>query len=281
MVTSSWTPYRANRCEATADDRSRPSDGRPVGRPAASVARVLDPPSTLHTEASGVRPVQRRDLVAQVRDAIIELIRVKDMNPGDQLPSEGQLHKELGVGRSTVREAVRILVHLGVVETRQGQGTFVGRRRVVPGESLADRLVDARVPDVHEARRAMEMEAVSLAAERRTDDDLKAMRDVLKTCRAAVAQKDMERFAEADRSFHTLVVRAAGNPVLIGLYGELSDVLLTTMQELAPLGDLDNPGHVHDQIFDAILERKPAAARKALRTHLAETQRRLNRALGT
>jgi GntR family transcriptional repressor for pyruvate dehydrogenase complex len=229
--------------------------------------------------AGSVRPIQRRDLVAQVRDAIIEMIREQDLNPGDQLPSEGQLHQDLGVGRSTVREAVRILVHLGVVETRQGQGTFVGRRRAIHGESLIDRLVDAHVPDVHEARRAMEMEAVGLAAERRNDADLKAMRAALKACRDAVARKDMVRFAQADRKFHTLVVEATANSVLVGLYGELSDVLLTTMQELAPLGDLESAGHVHDLIFQAILDKNPAAARRALRTHLNETERRLHKAL--
>ncbi|MGH3274667.1 MAG: FadR/GntR family transcriptional regulator, partial [Streptosporangiaceae bacterium] len=126
---------------------------------------------------------------------------------------------------------------------------------------------------------AVEMEAVALAAQRRGDKDLKAMKDALKDCRTAAAQQDMVRFAEADRRFHTLVVEATANPVLIGLYAELSDVLLTTMRELAPFGELKSQGRLHNLIYDAICEQNAVTARKHLRAHLHETERRLHEAL--
>src|SRR3546814_20079193 len=98
-------------------------------------------------------------------------INAGEWTPGMRIPTESQLSNSLGVGRNTVREAVRALVHTGVLEVRQGAGTFVLSSRDASG--LLQRLDQAALHDTSEVRRALEVEAARLTASRRTDEDRK------------------------------------------------------------------------------------------------------------
>src|SRR5271169_875714 len=115
--------------------------------------------------------IRRQQLVEQVIEHLNNVISSGTYAIGAKLPAEPQLMEELGIGRSTLREAIRVLSHNGVLEVRQGDGTYV---RALPdsGETLARRLRRARVREVQEVRKTLEIEIVRLAAERHKEEDL-------------------------------------------------------------------------------------------------------------
>jgi len=156
-----------------------------------------------------IRQAPRRKLAETVAQQILDAVR--DLPPGTRLPPERELTQRLGVGRSTVREALNGLAMIGVVEIRHGQGVFVAER--APGARTPDAGTPDRITDeLLEARRIVEVELARLAAERRSEDDLTKMQEVLDQHRA-----HLEAFegpvVEASQ-FHLLVAEAARNHVL-------------------------------------------------------------------
>ena len=123
------------------------------------------------------RPVRRSQLVNEVIEQLRLRVSSGDLKVGDKIPSESVLVTELGVGRTTLREAVRVLEHAGLFEVRQGSGTYL--RSVSNSESFAPRLRHARVLEVLDIRRALEIEITRMAAAYRTDAALVAMREAL------------------------------------------------------------------------------------------------------
>ncbi len=140
---------------------------------------------------------------------------------GGRLPSETELAQRLEVGRSTVREAVRALVHAGLLETRQGSGTYV--RAVTPRADWEPRLRRAAVLEAYEVREALEVQAARLAASRRTEADIEALAVCLAERDRAAG--DDASFVEADLAFHRSVVAAAHNPLLAEMFDSFAAVL--------------------------------------------------------
>ena len=170
-----------------------------------------------------------RSLSEVVADRVLDEIVSGRLGPAETLPPEAELASSHGVSRLTVREAVKSLGHVGVVEVRRGHGTFVcGSERWSP---LEPRLLEARVRHegprqsvrlLLEARRAVERAAAELAAQRRTSADLAAMQKTLDQMEAA---SDEAAFACADLDFHNALFRAAGNPYLVALLQPLAQLL--------------------------------------------------------
>lgn len=187
---------------------------------------------------------------------------------GGKLPSEPCLAQQMGVGRSTVREAVRVLAHAGVLEVRQGSGTFV---RTTTGD-FAMRLQRAEAAEVYEVRRALEVEAAALAARRRTDDDLAAIEEALQR-RATEREKGRGHdFLVADVAFHKAVVDAAHNPLLSTLYASSIAAIERAIEGVIADPSLATiPAGVHEQLAVAIRARDPRAAIAAVREHLDGT----------
>ncbi|MFQ3661230.1 MAG: GntR family transcriptional regulator [Chloroflexaceae bacterium] len=161
--------------------------------------------------------IQRQQLVDQVIERLRARIDAGEFPPGSRLPPEPQLMAELGVGRSTVREAVRALAHSGVLEVRQGDGTYV-RMPGVADEPLGLRLRRAQVHEVHEVRRALELEIARLAALRRDEADLAALRAALAARGAALARGERDAALTADLALHAALADATHNRVLADLY---------------------------------------------------------------
>lgn len=142
-----------------------------------------------------------------------------------QIPTETELVDQLKVGRSTVREAVRSLVHVGMLETARGRGTFV--RALSPVDRvLSDYLQEHEPQDIVEVRRALEVEAAGLAAARRTDADVTAMTASIE---ASEQFSPMVERGTVPGQFHFLVVRAARNPLLLDMYTGLIGALRTNV----------------------------------------------------
>jgi DNA-binding FadR family transcriptional regulator len=143
---------------------------------------------------------------------------------GSRIPPEPQLVALLGVGRNTVREAVQSLVHAGLLERRQGSGTYVLSASELAA-SMGRQIADARQRDVVEVRRALEVEAARLASRRRTALDAGALMDRRDERAVAYVSADLDAMVATDLALHHTIVRAAGNPVLLSLYENLIDAI--------------------------------------------------------
>lgn len=201
-----------------------------------------------------MEPLRRSPLVEQATQRLREQITSGQWPVGTRLPGETTLAKELGVGRSTIREALRALAGASMVEARQGSGVFV--LSASPLESWDLRLRRAGLADVFEVRTLLEVQAARLAALRRDVDDLAAMDAALEERRAAALSPD-EVFVDADIALHTAVVAAAHNPVLAALFHDFRPRLragLLDLLRLVPLREASpDPGdEAHAGIVEAI-----------------------------
>ncbi|NJP45907.1 FadR/GntR family transcriptional regulator [Actinacidiphila epipremni] len=178
-------------------------------------------------------------LVEQATEHLREQIVAGRWPVGTRLPGETALAASLGVGRSTVREAVRALAGAGLVTSRQGAGVFVVRTR--PDEDFGTRLRRAAVTDVYEARAVVEVQAARLAARRRTAADLAGLESAL-TARREAAGRGGAALVDADLALHAGVVAAARNPVLTDLFAEFAPALRAALIGLAALPGPDGSG---------------------------------------
>jgi DNA-binding FadR family transcriptional regulator len=198
---------------------------------------------------------------------------------GSRLPAEAELGRQLQVGRSTLREAVRVLVHLGLLETRQGAGTFV--RAAAPPSPWDARLRRAEILEVYEVRQALELRAAVLAAERRTPADLERLDRALADRNAARARARDSAYVEADLAFHQAVVAAAHNPILEELFTSFVAPLRDGLHKLVAdeeMADLDSTD-AHVELTSAIRAGDARAAERATSANLDGTAAALGRLL--
>ncbi len=212
-------------------------------------------------------------LVEQATERLREQITGGEWVVGTKLPGETSLAKSLGVGRSTVREAVRALAGAGLLQPRQGAGVFV--IATSPKEDWSTQLRQAAITDVYEVRMLLEVEAAQLAARRRTDDDLLALDAALAKRRDAANGSNAE-FVDADIALHAAVVAAAHNPVLTGLFTEFAPVLQRGLSDLVELlnlreGDPNHGDDGHTALVDAVAQGDADAAGRILREELKQT----------
>ena len=203
----------------------------------------------------------------QVIQQLRERIAAGQYRIGERLPPEPELMAQLGVGRSTLREAVRALAHAGLVEARQGSGTYV--RALRETDPLEARVRQAEAAEANEVRMLLELETARLAALRRDVDDLAQMRRHLEARDAAQADEDTEALLDADLAFHTAIARAGKNAVLAGLYETFARALRPTFNVVFPLAGSN--AQLHWQLLAAIEAQDTAAARRvteALLTHI-------------
>ncbi|CCH29682.1 FCD domain-containing protein [Actinosynnema sp. NPDC047251] len=213
-------------------------------------------------------------LVDQAANHLRARIAAGQWPVGTKLPAETALATALGVGRSTVREALRALAGAGLVQARQGAGVFVLATTADDWPAVLRR---AAVTDVYEVRVAVEVEAAGLAALRRTDADLTALRAALAARRAAGGD---EEFVAADIDLHAAVVAAAHNPVLTAVFTDFRPVLHRALVDLVELlalrvADPDTGDAAHAALVDAIAAGDPETARRVLRDELDQTLGRL------
>lgn len=209
----------------------------------------------------------RRRLYEQLVQQLRLYIDVNGLQPGARLPSERDLAAALRVSRSSVRQATIALEVAGLLEVRHGGGIYVRAAATAPeriGELLRRR---DRLPDVHEAREALETTLARLAAERRTAEDIAAMRAALHVMRTEIEAGDIGE--RGDELFHAAVTAAARNPLL----AELMQVIRQPITETRN-ASLSEPGRpprslqAHERIREAIEQGEPKRAEAAMRRHL-------------
>ncbi|WP_165435354.1 FadR/GntR family transcriptional regulator [Bradyrhizobium sp. Leo121] len=210
-------------------------------------------------------------------DEVIAAIRTmlsESWTVGSKLPSEQELSRQLGVGRSTVREALRVLEHLGLVESRSGLGTFVVEQRMPPPRIQYPQSPEALV-QLYEFRRAIEIPSARLAAERRTAEQLANIKSAWQECELAVKRGSADEFARLDFLFHAAIVKAAQNSFFIETYLGLQDTFANNVTLILGQGQLKGMLHFHDKLIEAIERRDAKAAARAAEDNFKETDVRV------
>jgi GntR family transcriptional repressor for pyruvate dehydrogenase complex len=219
--------------------------------------------------STALRPLQRSRLYEDLGGRLGAYVRESGMAIGDRFPAERELARQLAVSRTSIRQALVALEAQGFVEIRQGEGVRLRRARGF-GESLPKVLERRRrLPEVLEAREALEVKLAELAAGRRTATDLKAMRSALRMMEGEIARDRLG--LEGDAAFHHAIAVAARNGVLGRLIDEMAEAIKETRIE-----SLSEPGRpprslaAHRRILTAIEASDPGRAAQAMRAHLRE-----------
>lgn len=201
-----------------------------------------------------------------------EMIQRGELRPGDRLPPERDLAKLLGVSRPTLRAGLRSLAAVGVLQSRQGAGTFVvGADGPPPLDSSPLLLMAAlhgfTTSEMFEARLSLEMAIAGLAAERASGDDMASMAEELAGMYASL--KEPEQYLVHDMRFHQTIAVASGNRILTALMNMVATTLLDVRSKTVKRAkDLKESAEMHHQIYRAIRDRSPEAARNAMYDHL-------------
>jgi GntR family transcriptional repressor for pyruvate dehydrogenase complex len=220
-----------------------------------------------------VRQTGVKDQVfAQIRDQIMD----HTWPPGAKIPSEKALAETLGVSRVSIREALHMLASLGLLESRQGEGTYV---REYTGTIFLNTLLPSIALDkldilhVLEYRKIAEKGNVALAVERAGSAEIEELERSLQTMEER--KGDPRAFADADLSFHLLVAKATGNPIVMKVNAIIADILKDSMYGIVEsLGPRDGL-YYHRKILDAIIDRNVPLAENLMEEHVERTIQRL------
>ncbi len=210
------------------------------------------------------------------RKLVSHLIR-GDWAAGERLPPERELCQRLGVGRASLREALKALEIMGMIETRLGDGTFVCNRSQFFSRPLLWAITGSdhdSAQELVEARRLMEVELAGMAAERATPDDVEAIKKCTADMEAALNQP--EAFLEADLGFHLAVATAAHNRILLNALHLIRNLMRQWIQ--GTLADQEIAEYVlqqHTDIMLAIAQGNQSGARAAMQVHLDSMARGL------
>lgn len=211
-----------------------------------------------------VEPIQRRSLVDTVVERLQTEIAAGTWGIGQRIPSEAELVAQFGVSRPSVREGVRALAQLGLLESRQGDGTYVIARD--PTEvALRRTLRDADALEVMRVRRALDVLAAREAAQNRTAADLTVIETELIARNAAARRDDQDVFIQHDVAFHLAIAMAAHNELLAGIYVSFDSSLLNAVTANAPgsMAIVATSADRHEALFHAIRNQDPDAAQAA------------------
>lgn len=239
-------------------------------------ARVIE----TSVSADSFQPVAKRSTTSKfVLGQIVSLLGEGKLQPGDRLPAERDLAAFLGIGRPAVREALAALVLLGVIQQRQGRGTFlVDRIDRLPVEPYLYQLMLAEgriLEDLLEVRLLLEPAIAALAAQRATPSDLAELsRSLERFERLVESHADPDAEAVAGTDFHTALARASSNQTLSRLIESLRDLLSATgslLNEREGGASLE----AHREIADAVLARDAPRAESLMRSHLEDVATRL------
>ncbi|WP_305043411.1 FadR/GntR family transcriptional regulator [Geoalkalibacter sp.] len=231
--------------------------------------------------ANVFKPIRPKKISEEIVEQIKALISSGDLKPGEKIPSERELAVMLGVSRPSVREAIMVLDAMGLVEARQGGGTYV---RSLTSAALNDpltALVEENPQLLHslvEVRMGLETWSAYLAAARATDSEIGQMRELLRIMEKQAARGGWD--AEVDSQFHYAITAATHNTLQMhvlntihSLFHRTIQVALTEFYRKAGMVELLLAQHA--AIFAAIAEKNPEKAREAMYRHIALVEEKM------
>ena len=215
----------------------------------------------------------RLTLVEQIAAQLEGLIERGDWKPGLKIPAEPELMDSLGVSRNTLREAIRALTHLGMLRTRQGDGTYVVSSSALAA-TLQSRVRKTELLQTLEVRRALEREAAILAARRRSEEDLRELRNCYEQYIQAVNCQDRKASLEWDIRFHLTVFAASHNDLLIDLYANIEEALRSSIENVTEFCS-DSINKAHELLLQAIERQDETLAEEAVLSYIHYSQNQL------
>ncbi len=227
-----------------------------------------------------IKRIDKPDLHMEITARLAQLVAVSE--PGSRFPTEHSLCERLGVGRSTVREAMRSLAFVGAVEPRQGSGTYVA----CGGNGVVEKLIGlglmvqrSKVHEVVEARRVLEVEAVRLAAVRHGEAERQGLEAVM--ARMAAAIQDPPEASRHDVQYHVLLAAASHNSVLVHLINGMRVLLEIWINRAVNRAEVTAQiVEEHNAVLEAVFRRDPDEAAGRMDSHLAKAAERLFTVIG-
>ncbi len=224
-----------------------------------------------------IQPAQKITLIESVTEQLLALIRDGHLNPGDALPSERELMERLQVGRSSVRESLRNLAAMRIIEVHAGRGAFVRTpvsADIIPSQALSILLHREAMMEIVEAREVLEVELAAMAAERATEEDLANIAGILEAMEPAIG--NVEESLALNARFHLAIGEAAHNQVLLKMLLSVRDHLEERLREMSQ--DEERMRHAiagHHHIYNCIRSGDRACAADAMRQHLGAVRRQV------
>ncbi len=215
---------------------------------------------------------QKEKLSEKIAEQLLRLVST-EFREGDKLPAEPELSSLFGVSRITVREAVGKLVTYGILEVRQGDGTFV--KSLSPSSFMKPilpmlKLSNAGIVDIFEVRLLLECKAAEDAAVHATDEELSELRENIDRMNAAAMANDMDLYNDLDVRFHMLIAKISHNKVLYTIDELLTDLISETIRKTCSESQQVICSIIfHNRIFQAISEHEPKNAYDAMHEHVA------------
>jgi DNA-binding FadR family transcriptional regulator len=204
--------------------------------------------------------ISKKSLADEVASRLQQQISLGVYKPNEKLPVEPELMKIFGVGRSTIREAVKNLTNSGLLRVQQGVGTFV-EEITDSREPLGQRLKRANFDDLDEVRQLLEMKIAEKAARNRLETDLADMKRCLTARKNAAKEGSVAECIDADIQFHTAIAEACKNPILVDIYKAASVHLKKWFLHLyKDTSVFVQSQRLHEQLFESIVA---ADAKKA------------------
>lgn len=225
--------------------------------------------------------IERKKVSIQVLERLQEMIKTGELAPNSKLPSEMELAERFGVSRSPIREALSVLAASGIIESKQGGGSWVKEVQLVNMlEQVSLDMVDVeQVYDLLEMRNIMETEAAALAALRHDQEELTALKEALDTFAETVENRELVG-DEADYLFHRIIMQASHNRFLEQTMENISDLLKKALmfslkKNIGWQRKREEVYREHLAIFQAIEMRNPEEARQAMNIHLRNVRKKL------
>jgi GntR family transcriptional repressor for pyruvate dehydrogenase complex len=232
--------------------------------------------------AVNYRQIKARKIYEEVADELLDRIKKGVLKPGDKLHSVEQLSENFKVGRSAIREALSALRAMGLVEMRQGEGTFVREfnpKTLSSSLTAVALLSEKDIHDLLEVRKILELGSVYSAVENAQEDDFMRISAALDEMEKANGSEELGE--QADLHFHMAIAEASQNRFLIDLMNNVSETMVEAMLETRRIWlysektTLEKIFQEHKQIFDAIVDRNPTKAQELMMKHLSGVEETL------
>jgi GntR family transcriptional repressor for pyruvate dehydrogenase complex len=223
--------------------------------------------------------IRKKKLADEVIDEIKRMIQFGELKEGDRLPNQTEFAAQLGVSRTSLREAFNTLCVLGVLEQRQGYGTIVKSRfsALYADQLSAPFIADEKSTlELLEARQIIEIGAARLGAKNATRELIKKMGLLIDRMTEAARAEDTQKLSEQDIDFHFLIAQATQNRVIIHLLANIRSLMEKFMHEaFLVLHDQKRYLKSHRDIYEAIKQKNPQKASRAMKKHIQDVQKDL------
>ncbi|WP_409290275.1 FadR/GntR family transcriptional regulator [Peribacillus sp. SCS-37] len=225
------------------------------------------------------KKIKQKKIYEQVAEAIQEMIQTGKIKPGEKLDSVQQLADHFHVGRSAIREALTSLKAMGLIEIRQGEGTYIKQfetDQIAYPVSAAILMNKEDISHLLEVRKIIEVGTAYSAALKRSDSDLRAMENALHEMKQSSGNEELSE--QADVKFHLAIAEGSQNPLLISLMNHVSGMMAETIKDTRRLWLFSAQATTvrlyeeHLAIYHAIKERNPEKARTIMNQHIENVE---------